>query len=211
MKINKEYEKANDDAINYNNTYNSYSNNNYSNGYSENYPNSYVYENNRPHKTSKVAIILLCSIPAVFIIGYFLFFGFVFYKGFSFANETVDKANKTFDKVTENTSRNYNKIKNMQGTQLGVGLKDDLDDVVTYNKTTNNSTITVVYNDISSDKEEDIVKIKNSLEEGKFYEVSIDYDGKKNVNKITITDNKELNHNNSKLADEINIDNKNKQ
>ena len=79
-------------------------------------------------------------------------------------------------------------LKYMQGTRSKFVLSQDLDKIVTSNKTNKNHLIEVTYNGTTSTAEDDIVSIKHSLIDGKSYEVSVDYDANGYINKITIKD-----------------------
>ena len=48
--------------------------------------------------------------------------------------------------------------------------------------------ITVIYNDIKSTKEDDIIKIKDKLGKFTYYEVKLDYGKDGYINKVTILD-----------------------
>ena len=76
----------------------------------------------------------------------------------------------------------------MQGTQNKFMISYFLDNVVTSNKTNSNHIITVTYNETTTTSEDGIVGIKNSLNDDSKYEVSLDYDTKGYINKVTIKD-----------------------
>lgn len=106
-----------------------------------------------------------------------------------FNNKSEEYKRETTSMEEENKKFAFNmRLKNMQGTQSEFMLSQDLDEVVTSNKTNKNHLIEVTYNGITSTEEDDIVAIKHSLKDGNKYEVSVDYDANGYINKITIKD-----------------------
>ena len=97
--------------------------------------------------------------------------------------EEVLKKEKEMEALSFNSS-----IKSMQGTQSKFVLSNYLDEVVTKNKTNSKHSITVIYKEITASSEDDIIRIKHSLNEDNKYEVSVDYDSDGFINKITIKD-----------------------
>ena len=74
------------------------------------------------------------------------------------------------------------------GTKWGSTIGYTLDDVISTNKKHKDRKITVIYNDIKTTNEDDIIKIKHELGDFKYYELKIDYDKDGYVNKVTILD-----------------------
>lgn len=74
------------------------------------------------------------------------------------------------------------------GTRWGVEISETLDDVISKNKKYKKHQITVIYNDIKSTKEDDIIKIKDKLGKFTYYEVKLDYGKDGYINKVTILD-----------------------
>lgn len=74
------------------------------------------------------------------------------------------------------------------GTEYGSSVGNLLDKVVTSNKTNKDHIITVIYKETTTTSENEIVKIKHSLDKFTEYEVSLDYDAKGYISKVTIKD-----------------------
>ena len=72
------------------------------------------------------------------------------------------------------------------GTKYGSSVTYLLDKVITNNKTNSDKQINIVYNNITTSDTEEIKNIKNSLSSENSYEVTLDYNEKGYVNKITI-------------------------
>ena len=72
------------------------------------------------------------------------------------------------------------------GSRSGFSVKSLLDKVNTNNKTKVEHIITVVYNGITTSDTTEITNMKQTLENNKKYEVSLDYDTNGFVNKVTI-------------------------
>ncbi len=149
-------------------------------------------------------------------IGYLVFIGIVlllvisiFVLAFTTVAKMTNKTVDVYDKTTSiidgvinddgsnsgQTNKGYNKIEIKvfnapfelyNGSQSGLFLDDLLDQVVTNNKTEDDHIITVVYNTTMTAVPDEISALKQNLEDGKEYEVSLDYDSDGFVNKITI-------------------------
>ena len=74
------------------------------------------------------------------------------------------------------------------GTSSKLFVTTLLDKVVTNNKKNSDKIITVIYNKTNTTNPTEIIKLKQSFEQGKDYEVIIDYDTNGYVNKVTIED-----------------------
>ena len=76
------------------------------------------------------------------------------------------------------------------GTQTKSLLSSLLDEVVTSNKKNSDKLITVIYNDKQTTNPDEVIAIKNSLNDDSSvkYEVILDYSDKGYVNKVTIKD-----------------------
>lgn len=72
------------------------------------------------------------------------------------------------------------------GTQYGSSVGKLLDKVVTHNKTNKDHIITVIYKEMTTTLEDEIVNIKHSLDKFTEYEVSLDYDANGLVDKVTV-------------------------
>ena len=74
------------------------------------------------------------------------------------------------------------------GTKQKMAIETLLDKVVINNKKEKEHIITVKYNETVSNKTEDIVKLKHSLETGRKYEILLNYDENGYVNQVSISD-----------------------
>lgn len=81
-----------------------------------------------------------------------------------------------------------NKFELYSGTSSKIFVTTLLDNVVTNNKKNSDKVITVVYNETTTTDANEIVELKSSFEQGKNYEVMLDYDTNGLVNKVTIKD-----------------------
>ena len=100
-----------------------------------------------------------------------------------------DAKNQILSEANKQMIQNFNdEFERYGGTKQKATISALLDKVVTNNKKEKEHIITVKYNETVSNKTEDIVKIKHSLETGKMYEVLLDYDEDGYVNQVTISD-----------------------
>jgi len=116
------------------------------------------------------------------------------------ADDVYEQAGSIIDKVTDqmddsNSGNQYSKVEIMafnsvfelyNGTQSKFFVSNLLEEVVTNNKTKKDHIITVVYNEMSTSNTDEITTLKQNLEDGNDYEVSLDYDTNGFVNKISI-------------------------
>lgn len=147
-------------------------------------------------------------------IGYLVFFGLIILLAITIfvivfvnmakinnkADDVYEQADSIIDKVTDqmddnNSTNEYSQVEIMafnsvfelyNGTQSRFFVSNLLEEVVTNNKTQKEHIITVVYNEILTSNTDEITTLKQSLEDGNDYEVSLDYDTNGFVNKITI-------------------------
>lgn len=125
--------------------------------------------------TSKIAKGILYYIFLSFIIS-FIFTIVITISIFAFSS----KSSRSFNKSKFNNSFTY-----ANGTQSGLFVADTLDKVITSNKT-NDRQIYVKYDDVKTNKEDEIIGFKDNLETFNKYEVLIDYDKNGYINLITI-------------------------
>ena len=113
------------------------------------------------------------------------------------SQSTINKAEEDFQEKVNKQKEPANKIeadsfnKNFEpysGTVYKLFLNTLLDNVVTNNKKNSDKLITVVYNTTTTSNPDEIIKLKQSFEEGKKYESILDYDSNGLVNKVTIKD-----------------------
>lgn len=96
-----------------------------------------------------------------------------------FMNNQSSSINKTYFNST---------LEMYSGTKYGSNVGNLLDKVVTSNKTNKDHIITVIYKEITTTSEDEIVNIKHSLDKFTEYEVSLDYDTNGYINKVTVKD-----------------------
>ena len=109
----------------------------------------------------------------------------------SFFDIFTNIINKVEDATGLDTDTNlniqvYNNFEQYEGTKLGNTVENMLEKVVTNNKKNTDKLITIVFNETETSDTSEITKIKHKLDTFTDYEVSLDYDDKGNVNKITI-------------------------
>ena len=122
-------------------------------------------------------------------------------------DEIINQAGSIIDKVTDEIDENSNSeggktntnqyhqteimifnssFEFYNGMQSKFSVSNLLEEVVTNNKTKKEHIITVVCDGISTTNTDEIRTLKQNLETGKNYEISLDYDTNGFVNKITI-------------------------
>jgi len=109
-------------------------------------------------------------------------------------NNTQNQIGQQFQDTVNQVTQKHEKemfnltFENRVGTKATIFVKSALDDVNENNKKNTDHIILVVYNDIQTSDEDEIIQIKHGLDEWSKYEVSIDYDQQGYVNKLTIQD-----------------------
>lgn len=105
-----------------------------------------------------------------------------------FFNDAEEKINDMYNNQKDDISKySFNfQFEDENGTRQKIFVEDLLDDIIGSNKKYNRK-IVLVYGDISTADENEIINIKHKLDKPK-YEVRIDYDSDGYVNKITIED-----------------------
>lgn len=93
-------------------------------------------------------------------------------------DHSMDKAKDVIDQVVDHaTVDSFNSTYNLYtGTQKGFFLRNCIDKVVTNNKTNSNHQITVKYNGIETKDSNQLVEMKQSMDDMSEFEVSLDYD-----------------------------------
>lgn len=138
--------------------------------------------------------IIILIVAGVFLSVFFIFNNF---------NKSFDKTSNTIKNEFENQINNmdttekhspivenpdfFNAVYELySGTSYTVHVEDLIEEVVTNNKKNKEQLITLIYKDNSTSNPEELVKIKHSLKSNTKYEVSLDYNEKGYVYKITI-------------------------
>ena len=148
-------------------------------------------------------LVVVGIIVLIIVIGFV--FGFIMmFKATNVIKDTTNTIKDTMDDQINDMNNNDNELENMfnetekqmfnanfetySGTKNSTLVKLLLEKIVTNNKNNNEHIITVVYNARTSTAETIIMSIKHSLEDGKDYEISLDYDSNGFVNKVIIND-----------------------
>lgn len=100
---------------------------------------------------------------------------------------SVQQQNDQRQNEAEKQSFN-NEFELYSGTSSRLFVTTLLDNVVTNNKKNTDKIITVIYNETITADPNEIVELKQSFEQGKDYEVMLDYNANGFVNKVTIKD-----------------------
>ena len=112
-------------------------------------------------------------------------------------NKTSNRMSNNESKTNEAYSKQAKKveiqsfngpIELVKGKNIELLISKTLDDIIVSNKKNKDHKITVKYNSISTNEEDGIVEIRDSLKEDKSYNVSLDYDSEGYINRFIITD-----------------------
>ena len=112
-------------------------------------------------------------------------------------DETISSVQEEQDEMINSVQQQQNEVEKQSfnnkfelysGTSSRLFVTTLLDNVVTNNKKNNDKIITVIYNETITTDSNEIVELKPSFEQGKDYEVMLDYDTNGFVNKVTIKD-----------------------
>lgn len=126
-----------------------------------------------------IGYLIFYIIMMLFVFG---FIGFVFVKMIGMRSDFNNDAKKH-----EITYFNQN-FDWYIGTQSGSQVNSLLTEVTKSLKTNKNHIITVSYNGTNTSNSDEVTALKKQFDDFKKYEVSMDYDSKGYINKITITD-----------------------
>ena len=158
--------------------------------------------NNGIDSAKKVSIVffIVFGIIAVLVFSGVVFFITTIINQVDKNTKDADKTiNSIFEKAKKETDAEDSKFEidsfndNFEmysGTQTKSLLSSLLDEVVTSNKKNSDKLITVIYNDKQTTNPDEVIAIKNSLNDDSSvkYEVILDYSDKGYVNKVTIKD-----------------------
>ena len=125
--------------------------------------------------TNKVKVMF----PIIFIVFCFIFITAI--TSFIFTAVRITSSRSTFSVSSFNSPFTYS-----NGTQSGIFVANILDKAIDSNKKNSDHQIYIKYNDLKTNKENEIINIKDELERYSKYEVSIDYDNDGYVNYIKI-------------------------
>ena len=112
-------------------------------------------------------------------------------------DEITSSVQQKQDEITSSVQQQQNEVEKQSfnnkfelysGTSSKLFVTTLLDNIVTNNKKNSDKVITVVYNEKTTTDANEIVELKSSFEQGKDYEVMLDYDTNGLVNKVTIKD-----------------------
>ncbi|MEE3343122.1 MAG: hypothetical protein VZS44_03430 [Bacilli bacterium] len=144
-----------------------------------------ISSNELKPRTWLLYILILISIGIVFYLSYS---AVTYLKGAHDKEkskwEDIDKEFKNFGEEFDKDSFNMD-FEHHTGTESSTSVGWLLDDVITSNKKNKEKLITVVFGSTTTSDPEEIKNLKKQLTKNK-YEISVDYDEKGFVNKITI-------------------------
>ena len=156
---------------------------------SNTYSNVVIDDEVRPRKWLLVILIIITIGLVIFLLngyvtnkktedkkGVFDLFG-----GFSDLFNEMD-----FDMGNFNASYENQLYEQFAGTKGGISVESLLDHIITNNKTNKKRTITVIFEDINSSEQNEIVKVKRRLDTFTDYEVSFSYDDNGYIYEVTI-------------------------
>lgn len=137
-----------------------------------------------------IGYVVFIVIFLVIFVGMFIFAGSFIFKVGKTVDEQIDNfGSQTGDLGSSIEVDSFNSSFEMySGTSSKLIVTTLLDNVVTNNKKNSDKIITVIYNETTTTEPNEIVELKQSFEQGKKYEVMLDYDANGLVNKVTIKD-----------------------
>lgn len=130
-----------------------------------------------------IGYLVFIVIFLVIFIGMFIFAGSFIFNKIGKTGEETGEVGSYIDVDFFNS-----RFEMYSGTSSKLFVTTLLDDVVTNNKKNSDKIITVIYNETTTTEPNEIVGLKQSFEQGKEYEVMLDYDTNGLVNKVTIKD-----------------------
>lgn len=135
-----------------------------------------------------IGYIVYIIIFLIIFVSFSIFVGSVFFKVGKTVNEQINNlGSQTGDLGSSIEVNSFNSSFEMySGTSPKLYVTTLLDNVVTNNKKNSDKIITVIYNETTTTDPNEIVDLKQSFDQGKEYEVMLDYDAKGFVNKVTI-------------------------
>ena len=151
-----------------------------------------------------IGYLVFIVIFLVIFLGSFIFVGSFIFKVGKTVDEQIDNFGSQTDgvgsiigsmesqiqsQVNQQEVDSFNRnFEIYSGTSSRLFVTTLLDNVVTNNKKNSDKIITVIYNETTTTDPNEIVELKPSFEEGKYYEVILDYGTNGVVNKVTIKD-----------------------
>lgn len=151
-----------------------------------------------------IGYLVFIVIFLVIFIGMFIFAGSFIFKVDKTVDEQIDNFGSQTDgagsfidgvgsqiqsQINQQEVDSFNRDFEMySGTSSRLFVTTLLDKVVTNNKKNSDKIITVIYNETTTTDPNEIVELKPSFEQGKDYEVMLDYGTNGLVNKVTIKD-----------------------
>ena len=132
----------------------------------------------KPRTWLLVILIIIALVIAVFLV----------YKFIDTYKIEAQKNNAL--NIMENEKKEKDKFNNRfetySGTQWGSFVKKEIDNIIDTNKKDSKRKITLIYYDLSTQDENEMVNIKSNFEDFGDYEIIIDYDADGYVNQVTI-------------------------
>lgn len=146
-----------------------------------------------------IGIGYLCFLSVFFalVIGIIIFSFTTFNNIRKTQNDMMSSVQQKQDEITSSVQQQQNEVEKQSfnnefelysGTSSKLFVTTLLEKVVTNNKKNSDKVITVAYNETTTTDANEIVELKSSFEQGRGYEVMLDYDTNGFVNKVTIKD-----------------------
>ena len=153
--------------------------------------NNVIMDEVRPRKWLLVILIIIALVIVVVLAN----------KVITDRNNRIQKEEEVKEEIFDNITNEYDKQKEQSeikifnskfefytGTKHGGAVSMLLDNVIRSNKKEKEHIINVIYGDVVTSDENEIITIKRSLDDFTDYEVLVDYDEKGYVNQIKIMD-----------------------
>lgn len=140
-----------------------------------------------------IGYLIFLGIGVAIVVSIFIFIGSMFFKiggQTEVTGNLIDKVGSQIEsQINKEEVDSFNRdFEGYSGTSPKMYVNSILDNVVKNNKKNSDKIITVVYNETTTTDPNEIFELKPSFEQGKNYEVMLDYGTNGLVNKVTIKD-----------------------
>ncbi len=155
----------------------------------------YVSDKDNPEKMKSVGrtglkiakgLIILYIVGGIVAIGVFIFALTMFFRIFNQSENIISNTTQITDTNNIDSDSFNLPLETYKGSQMGFVVTKLLDEVINNIEKYQNHSITVSYNNTTTNIVSDIRTIKNNLESSSQYEVYFSYDSKGYINKVTI-------------------------
>ena len=131
-------------------------------------------------------LIILYIVGGIIAIGVFIFALTMFFRIFNQSENIISNTTQITDTNNIDSDSFNLPLETYKGSQMGFVVTKLLDEVINNIEKYQNHSITVSYNNTTTNIVRDIRTIKNNLESSSQYEVYFSYDSKGYINKVTI-------------------------